>query len=201
MARTKSNRRGLSNSYRIIGGCWRGRRLAFPSAPLLRPSSDRVRETLFNWLATPIVGARCLDLFAGSGALGFEALSRGAQYVTFVEQDVSVGRQLAQNISALEATNSELLVQDALDFLKQHHGQAYDIVFLDPPFRQDFFAKLFPLLENNQILAKHGLLYVEAEHPLTVNTFSADWVLSKQKQAGKVCYGLLQSAAVTDNER
>ncbi len=170
----------------------------FPSAPQLRPSTDRVRETLFNWLANPIVGARCLDLFAGSGALGFEALSRGAQHVTFVEQAANVARQLAQNIRVLGTVNSELLVQDALDFLKQYHGQAYDIVFLDPPFRQNFFAKLFPLLENNPILAKHGLVYVEAEHPLAVNIFSADWVLSKQKQAGQVGYGLLQQASVTD---
>jgi len=152
-------------------------------------------------LANPVIGARCLDLFAGSGALGFEALSRGARHVTFVERDVHVARQLAQNINVLGVANSELLVQDALDFLTQCHHQAYDIVFLDPPFRQDFFAKLFPLLENNQILAKHGLLYVEAEHPLGITIFSADWLVSKQKQAGQVCYGLLQYIAVTDNER
>jgi 16S rRNA (guanine966-N2)-methyltransferase len=147
-----------NNEVRIIGGQWRGRKLQFPSRPGLRPTLGRVRETLFNWLAPTISGARCLDLYAGSGALGFEALSRGAAEVTFVERDRKAAAALKKNAGMLDA-QAEVFNLPAARFLATHPG-VYDLILFDPPFADDSANALLP-----ELLACHlsatGLLYLE----------------------------------------
>ncbi len=147
---------------RIIGGAWRGRGLLVAAHPQLRPTPSRVRETLFNWLASVIPGARCLDLFAGAGALGFEALSRGARCVTLVERDRRLARQLAQNKAALGAERAQIVNADALAWLEQKH-EPFDVVFLDPPFRGACLDRTCALLTGKGLLAAAAHVYVETE--------------------------------------
>jgi 16S rRNA (guanine966-N2)-methyltransferase len=174
---------------RIIGGMWRGRKLRFPASAQIRPTPDRVRETLFNWLAPRVAGARCLDLFAGSGALGLEALSRGAAGVTFIEHDAAAARELRARLQEWQAHGAVVTQRDALHFLGQP-GQAFDIVFLDPPFRSDLLAEAAGLLEARRWLAPGALLYVE--HPARGGPppVPGTWSLARAKQAGEVGYYL-----------
>lgn len=148
-----------NNEVRIIGGQWRGRKLRFPARAGLRPTLGRVRETLFNWLAPSISGARCLDLYAGSGALGFEALSRGAAEVTFVERDRKAAAALKANAETLRATATVLLMP-AERFLSGNR-EPFDLILFDPPFDDARAAEqLAPLLDSH--LTDGGLLYLEA---------------------------------------
>ncbi len=174
------------NRVRIIGGAWRSRLLAFPDLKGLRPTPDRVRETLFNWLALDIHGARCLDLFAGSGALGFEAASRGASAVLMVERERSACAALEANRDALKASQVSILRADAVDFLRGTQG-VYDVVFLDPPFADAPWDVLFALLPSR--LAPHAVAYRESsrDHPAPPG-----WVVYKQGRAGQVNYQLLK---------
>ena len=135
--KTESHAAGGRNSVRIIGGGWRGRRITFPDVPGLRPTPDRVRETLFNWLQHDIAGARCLDLFAGSGALGLEALSRGAKELVFVEQSVAASRALQEQLARLGAERRSQVVEMGAARYLRGAAPAFDIVFLDPPFGRD----------------------------------------------------------------
>ena len=161
--KTESNVPGSRNSVRIIGGGWRGRRVNFPDLPGLRPTPDRVRETLFNWLQHDIGGARCLDLFAGSGALGLEALSRGAREVVFVEQAVAAARGLQEQLKRLGgAAMGQVLEMGATRFLRTP-GAPFDIVFLDPPFGRDALAEYVPMLDTGNWLKVGGLVYLENE--------------------------------------
>ena len=170
---------------RIIGGAWKSRLVAFAAREDLRPSPDRVRETLFNWLGQDLTGAVCLDLFAGSGALGFEAASRGAQRVVMVEREPATFRSLAAAREQLGAGAVELIKSDALAFLRGDTG-VYDVVFLDPPFAADYWPRLAPLLPPR--LAPRGMVYHEsARRPES----SPDWEIRKEGRAGKVCYQLL----------
>lgn len=150
-----------SNSLRIIGGTWRSRRLKFIDSPKIRPTPDRVRETLFNWLAANINGATCLDLFAGSGALGFEAMSRGADQVVLVEEDARIAAMLNEQIELFNAQAIEIKNQNALTYL-QNVNQQYDVIFLDPPFDCDLLEKVIPMILKQQVLSVGGLLYVES---------------------------------------
>lgn len=150
-----------SNTLRIIGGEWRSRKLEFKDAPNLRPTPDRVRETLFNWLQGRIHGAHCLDLFAGSGALGLEALSRGAKEVVFVEKMTHVASQLEVNLGILSAS-SPVIKTDALSYLNDCE-QVFDIIFLDPPFRQDFLPQTLKNILEKKLLSNNGLIYLEHE--------------------------------------
>ena len=157
-----------SNQLRIIGGEWRGRKLHFPDAPNLRPTPDRVRETVFNWLTPMINGARCLDLFAGSGALGLEALSRGAEHTTFVDSHKKVAQALTSHLELLKANNAEVITMDSVKFLttenfKPEASNRYDLVFLDPPYHLEFMQKVVPLLESNNWLSENAMLYLENE--------------------------------------
>lgn len=171
---------------RITGGQWRSRLLPVASVTGLRPTPDRVRETLFNWLGQDLTGWRCLDLFAGSGAIGFEAASRGAQSVTLVESNPRVCAVLKQQIATLGATQVELLRRDALKFAAAV-TQAYDLVVLDPPYDQDWLERLAPFVDR--LVVPDGWLYVEAETPVTsVGTFLAE----RQGRAGQVCYQLMR---------
>ncbi len=182
-------RAGNARVLRIIGGSWRGRRLRFPAAALIRPTPDRVRETLFNWLGARIVGARCLDLFAGSGALGLEALSRGAAHVTFVERDAAAARALRATLAEWGARDAQVERRDALAFLA-HDPLAVDVAFLDPPFASGLLAEAAGLLERNGWLAATALIYVECAARGALPQLPARWLPLKAKRAGEVGYHL-----------
>ena len=174
---------------RIIGGSWRGRRLRFPAVALIRPTPDRVRETLFNWLGTRVVGARCLDLFAGSGALGLEALSRGAVHVTFVERETSAVRALEATLADWGARGAQVERGDALGFLGGP-ARPFDIVFLDPPFDSGLLAAAAALLERNAWLAAPAYVYVECAAREGPPALPPGWLPLKAKRAGEVGYHL-----------
>ena len=153
----------------------------------MRPTPDSVRETLFNWLGQDITGRRCLDLFAGSGALGFEAVSRGASEVVMLENNSAAFRALQENCRKLVCSNIMLRCEDGLGFVRRQESGCYDVIFLDPPFQSDYLPKVLPLLADR--LAEDGLVYAE-----TGETFEPDavWKVVKRARAGKVCYQLLQ---------
>ncbi|KKD00149.1 MULTISPECIES: 16S rRNA (guanine(966)-N(2))-methyltransferase RsmD [Photobacterium] len=176
---------------RIISGRWRGRKLPVHDVAGLRPTTDRVKETVFNWLAPDIHGARCLDLFAGSGSLGLEALSRGADHLTLLELDSKAASQLKRNLDTLGTDKAELHQADSLAFLRQP-GSAYDLVFIDPPFRRDMLPEVIHLLETNGWLTPQALIYLEAEKELGQPETPEHWQLIKEKAAGQVCYRLYQ---------
>lgn len=181
-----------SNQLRIIAGEWRGRKLRFPDAPNLRPTPDRVRETIFNWLAPVIHGARCLDLFAGSGALGLEALSRGAAFTTFVDAHKKATQALQDHLALLNADDKGEVIQiDSVKFLK-NNAQQYDVIFLDPPYHLDLMQKVVPLLEAHGWLAKDAMLYLEIEKRQSLPELPANWQQLKEKTAGEVNYFLFQ---------
>jgi 16S rRNA (guanine966-N2)-methyltransferase len=178
------------NSVRIIGGVWRGRRVHFPDMPGLRPTPDRVRETLFNWLQHSLTGTRCLDLFAGSGALGLEALSRGATEVVFVEQFPAASRTLQEQLVRLGAGGKgRVMEMGAARFLRTP-AKPFDVAFLDPPFGKDALAEYIPLLDSGDWLKAGGLVYLENERIAGVPTIPANWELLKSKSAGEVGYHL-----------
>lgn len=178
------------NQLRIIGGRWRSRRLAFPDVPGLRPTPDRVRETLFNWLQPVIEGARCLDLFAGSGALGLEAASRGAGEVVLVDREPKVVERLRENARLLSATGVQVVQADALRYLNEKPTQLFDIVFLDPPFGHNVLAPVCRMLEANGWLRDQARIYMEAEKNLVIPGIPANWRIIRSKTAGQVGYHL-----------
>ncbi len=178
-----------SGQIRIIGGQWRGRKLPVPDAVGLRPTTDRVRETLFNWLAPYIVDAHCLDCFAGSGALGLEALSRYAATATLVEMDKNVARQLQKNLATLQANQGNALNANILNLLAKP-GQPHHIVFVDPPFRKGLLDETLGLLEKNGWLADDALIYVESEVENGMPLVPSSWILHREKIAGQVAYRL-----------
>lgn len=177
---------------RIIGGQWRSRRLTFPDAPGLRPTPDRVRETLFNWLAPTIEGARVLDLFAGSGALYLEALSRGAKMALALDSSSAAITSLRQNLAALECTTGHLVHTDALRHLEGQPAEQFDVVFLDPPFHQGLLPAACALLEERDWLADEAWIYTESEIPPTTIGVPGKWRLHREKKAGQVYYALWQ---------
>jgi 16S rRNA (guanine966-N2)-methyltransferase len=187
--KTESSAAGGRNSVRIIGGTWRGRRVSFPDLPGLRPTPDRVRETLFNWLQQDVAGARCLDLFAGSGALGLEALSRGAAELVFVEQATSAAHALQEQLKRLGSTRATVLEMGAARYLRMP-AAAFDIVFMDPPFGKGALAEYVPLLDAGGWLAVGALVYLENERREGAPALPAHWELLKSKSAGEVGYHL-----------
>lgn len=176
-----------TNQLRIIGGKWRSRKLIFPDSEALRPTPDRVRETLFNWLSPYIIGARCLDLFAGSGALGFEALSRGASSVCMIEKSPQIVEQLKKNAALLSLTKIalEIYCGDVFDEKNLPKGQ-FDIIFLDPPFHQNKIEKCCQLLKESDVLAERALIYIEAESELRELILPDGWEVIRHKVAGQV---------------
>lgn len=174
------------NKVRIIGGTHRSRLISFPDATGLRPTPDRVRETLFNWLGQTLYGKRCLDLFAGSGALGFEAASRGADQVVLVENNRAVYQALQANARQLALSNVALRCEDGLKFAQQESG-LFDVIFLDPPFNSDCLTQALPLLAKN--LAQHGRIYLESGAPFEPDSA---WRVVKRAKAGAVHYQLLE---------
>jgi 16S rRNA (guanine966-N2)-methyltransferase len=185
----------LPNRLRIVGGRWRGTRIDFPPIEAIRPSPDRVRETLFNWLQTRIVGARCLDLFAGSGALGIEALSRGAAEVTFVDREPQIGRHISQTLQRLSAAGGTVQVEDATRFLGRMPSR-FDVVFLDPPFASTLLQAAFDKLPQGW-LADDAYIYVECPADVPLQALPAGWTVYRSKQAGQVGYHLLRATAAT----
>ena len=180
---------GGSGQIRIIGGQWRGRKLPVPDSPGLRPTTDRVRETLFNWLAPSMVDARCLDCFAGSGALGLEALSRYAASTTLLEMERHVAQQLQKNLATLKAEHGKVVNTNTLTYLNQS-GTPHDVVFVDPPFRKGLLEETLNLLEVNGWLADGALIYVESEVENGLPPVPANWSLHREKIAGQVAYRL-----------
>ncbi len=171
---------------RIIGGEYRRRLIDFPDAEGLRPTPDRVRETLFNWLGQELYGRRCLDLFAGSGALGFEAASRGAEQVVMVEKNRKVYQALQEAVKKLGCANVALHWGDGLEFARQERGR-YDVIFLDPPFDAGYLPKVMPLLAER--LMPDGVVYVESGEGFDPG---AAWQVVRQARAGAVHYQLLK---------
>jgi 16S rRNA (guanine966-N2)-methyltransferase len=189
------NRGASARTLRIIGGAWRGRRLRFPAATDIRPTPDRVRETLFNWLAARVPGSSCLDLFAGSGALGLEALSRGAARLAFVERDPSAAAAIAARLDEWGAHGARVENVDARRFLERTPAEPFDIVFLDPPFASALLAQTAERLEQGGWLANDALIYVECPADgAAQNALPRAWAPLKAKRAGEVGYHLYSRA-------
>lgn len=208
--------RAKLNTIRIIGGQWRGRRLRVPDAEGLRPTIDRVRETLFNWLMHDLAGARCLDLFAGTGALGLECLSRGAGFVQFVESNQKAAEALQDNLRTLKVDKNKSLVikqaqgcitkraqgcitkqaqgcitkQDAMQFLETPPADSYDIVFLDPPFQSDLLVRSLDLLVKHHWLSDNAMIYLELGAKQPIPNIPEGWTLHRQGAAGQSAYYL-----------
>lgn len=174
---------------RIIAGQWRGRKLNFLNREGLRPTPDRVRETLFNWLQTDIANSHCLDLFAGSGALGLESASRGAKNVVMLDQDVETVTTLKDNIEHLKASHVHVACMNAVEFL-QGDNQPFDIVFVDPPYQSDLLVRCCTLLEQKHWLANHAKIYVECDAKVDLSGLPDNWYCQKSKKAGQVGYRL-----------
>ncbi|VTU09086.1 putative methylase [Actinobacillus indolicus] len=182
-----------TGEVRVIAGLWRGRKLPVLNAEGLRPTTDRVKETLFNWLMMDIAGSRCLDCFAGSGSLGIEALSRQAQAVVFLEKFVDAANQLKKNLVSLKAENGRVIQTDTLQFLAQKNSEApFDLVFVDPPFHQGFVPQVLTALEQNGWLAKNALIYVETEKNHSPLALPEHWLVIKEKTAGQVVSRLIR---------
>ena len=187
-------RQQAKSRVRIIGGCWRSRKIEFLNRPALRPTPDRVRETVFNWLAPSLPGASCLDLFAGSGVLAFEALSRGAARAVLVERDTTICRQLQSQAKLLQADNAIVINQDAKAYIK-NSIDVFDIIFLDPPFNSEWINTL---AIPPQLLSSHARIYLEtaATNHFELPTVWANWDIVHAAKAARVRYLLLQKKPV-----
>ncbi len=187
---------GGQGQLRIIGGQWRSRQFDFPMAHGLRPTPNRVRETLFNWLAPYIEGAKVLDVFAGSGALFLEALSRGAGSALALDLNSEAINSLRGHLLTLRCDNGQLLQSDALLHLEQQPATPFDVVFLDPPFSQNLLLPACTLLEEKGWLASEAWVYTESENPPSSLGMPSNWRLHREQKAGQVYYGLWQRSAV-----
>lgn len=186
----------VTGELRIIGGQWRSRKLRFPALPGLRPTPDRIRETLFNWLAPVIDGTRCLDLFAGSGALGFEALSRGAASCRFVDFAKPAADAIRTNLALLQASSAQVVQADAAQWL--HHpavNETFNLVFLDPPFDGDLLAPCIAALHDSALLAANAWIYIETHRDTALPPLPPGWHIHREKQAGQVCYRLIKTVS------
>ncbi|MCI0997376.1 16S rRNA (guanine(966)-N(2))-methyltransferase RsmD [Pseudomonas corrugata] len=183
------------NQLRIIGGEWRSRRLSFPDAPGLRPTPDRVRETLFNWLAPYVPGARVLDPFAGSGALFLEALSRGAAMGQALDASSLAVSSLKEHLGTLRCTAGQVQTADALRYLDSQPASPFDLVFLDPPFNQNLLPTVCALLEERQWLAEDAWVYTESETAPSILALPGNWRLHREQKSGRVYYALWQRMA------
>ena len=187
---------GGQGQLRIIGGQWRSRQFNFPMAHGLRPTPNRVRETLFNWLAPYVEGAKVLDLFAGSGALFLEALSRGAGSALALDLNSAAINSLRGHLLTLRCDNGQLLQTDALRHLEQQPATPFDLVFLDPPFSQGLLLPACTLLEEKGWLASDAWVYTESENPPSSLGLPGNWRLHREQKAGQVYYALWERSAV-----
>jgi 16S rRNA (guanine966-N2)-methyltransferase len=191
-----------SGQVRIIAGQCRGRRISFPAVVGLRPTGDRLRETLFNWLTAELRGARCLDLFAGSGALGLEAASRGAGDVILIELNPAAARALDENIEALGLKSARVFNANVLNWLQQNASDSkpFDIIFLDPPFDSTLLAEtITTLTQQSTLLAEEAMIYIEAPARQTLDSLPDSWQLHRHKTAGDVACYLYRRRQTPDN--
>lgn len=198
---------GHQNTLRIIAGYWRGRKLRFPDVPGLRPTPDRVRETLFNWLQGLILEEDCLDLYAGSGACGLEALSRGARSVVFVDASAQASAAISAHLAVLQCALGKVHTGSAQQFIRTeaHPGRSgtqFGVVFMDPPFASDFLRTDCMALESSGLLKPRAHIYLESGHTLPASEgngdFPANWQLRKQGKAGAVFYGLYERCEMVE---
>lgn len=173
------------NRLRIIGGQWRSRQLPFPDVEGLRPTTDRVRETVFNWLQPYLPGAQVLDVFAGSGALGFEALSREAEFVHLLEKNQKAAKQLQENAKTLNANNCNVHMGDSIQILASLNTP-FDIIFLDPPFGKGLLPQCIELIDQHNLIKTLGWVYIESEQDLNDLSIPKHWRLHREKKAGQV---------------
>jgi len=185
------NKKAPAGRLRIVAGKWRSRLLEITDVPGLRPTSERVRETLFNWLAPQIDGARCLDLFAGTGALGLEALSRGAASVTFVDSSRRALNVIEENVQSLDAEGTVIRHGDALRYLQTAAPGSFDVVFLDPPFAAGLLEDICRRIDESKILAPGAMVYLEQDKAHPEPTLPAGWQVLRKKMAGQVQYSLV----------
>ncbi|HIP75748.1 MAG TPA: 16S rRNA (guanine(966)-N(2))-methyltransferase RsmD [Psychromonas hadalis] len=188
----KSKKPEKEGLIRLISGKWRGKKLPVILLDGLRPTTDRTKETLFNWLMYDIRDARCLDCFSGSGSLAFEALSRFAKNVVMLERDKQVAKQLQANCAMLDAENGKVVCIDSLSFLQKENEQPFDLVFIDPPFNMGLAALCCELLEKNNYLTSNALIYIETEVNLSLANLPLNWQLLKEKTTAQVAYRLYQ---------
>jgi 16S rRNA (guanine966-N2)-methyltransferase len=191
--------RTSNQTLRIIGGNYRGRKITFPDVPDIRPTPNRIRETLFNWLTPHLAGARCLEPFAGSGILSIEALSRGARTATIIDKSSRIIQHIEQQLISLgmDPTRISLHQDDAINWLKQQSGlttRSFDVVFLDPPFATKLLDKTCDLLAQSDLLSIPAWVYLESDVALSPASLPPGWLLYRQKKAGSVHYGLCKTA-------
>ena len=195
------SKQNLEQAVRIIGGNWRSRKVSFAEHAEIRPTPARIRETLFNWLQYHVAGARCLELYAGSGILSLEALSRGAQHVTLVEKSEPVCRHLRVTYAAFttDLSTYECHNTTAREFLEQSAADSpYDLIFLDPPFGLGALQDLLPRLVAKQLVADQALVYIESEFAVTQSIIPPDWEIHRQKRAGSVHYCLCRQRLIDE---
>jgi len=190
MAKRSADKKSRPGRLRIVAGNWRSRLLEIADTPGLRPTSERIRETLFNWLAPCLNDARCLDLFAGSGALGLEALSRGAASCVFVENSADAAAMLRRNVAALDADGADIQEIDAVNYLQSLDKVEFDIVFLDPPFADVILADLCRLLVERSLLTDDARIYIEEGRSTPAIILPEGWQTLRTKNAGNVRYSL-----------
>ena len=195
MAKPKNTSHSGAGQLRIIGGEWRSRKLDFPHVEGLRPTPDRVRETLFNWLAPHIGGAKVLDVFAGSGALFLEAMSRGAAKGVALDSNRDAISNIRENMGILRCTTGEVQQTNALNYLATPATEVFDVVFLDPPFNLDLLKPACDLLEQNGWLAENAWIYTESERRPSELGLPANWRLHREQKAGGVNYALWEREA------
>jgi 16S rRNA (guanine966-N2)-methyltransferase len=197
----KQQKKSPPGRLRIVAGIWRSRLLEIADVEGLRPTSERIRETLFNWLTMNIVGARCLDLYAGTGALGLEALSRGAAETVLVEKSPVAAAMLRRNVETLGAAAKTVVQQmDARQYLAGGECGKFDIVFLDPPFADDMLGELCRLLESQSVLTDKARVYLEQDRADAEPDLPAGWEILRTKNAGNVRYSLVKPAAGGDTQ-
>ena len=189
---TRRNNSKNRGKVRITSGEWKNRNLEVPDIDGLRPTSERVRETLFNWLMPSIHKSVCLDLFAGSGSLGFEALSRGAKHCTFVEKSKLAFRQIKTTRTILNAMNSEAHNCDAIDFLSSVHNHNFNLVFLDPPFSDDYLISSIESIHEYQLVSRGGYIYIEFNKNNDLFDLPDNWSVIRKKIYGNVCFILIE---------
>lgn len=189
---TRRNNSKNRGKVRITSGEWKNRNLEVPDIDGLRPTSERVRETLFNWLMPSIHKLVCLDLFAGSGSLGFEALSRGARHCTFVEKSKLAFRQIKTTRTILNAMNSEAHNCDAIDFLSSVHNHNFNLVFLDPPFSDDYLISSIESIHEYQLVSRGGYIYIEFNKNNDLFDLPDNWSVIRKKIYGNVCFILIE---------
>ncbi len=192
MAKRHKTKKTRPGRLRIVAGKWRSRLLDIADVPGLRPTSERIRETLFNWLTPGIHGARCLDLFAGTGALGLEALSRGASSAVFVEKSAAAVATLRKNCQALGADGAQIRQSNALDYVRENPEGPFDLVFLDPPFGAGLGEELCRLLEERKVISSDAQVYIEQDRSKPEPVLPPNWRVKKNETAGNVRYMLVQ---------